>query len=92
MHNELYENFTYVFQENNELSTKLQQAETENASLKSTIGQLENRLLTLSEKLEDANNEIGRLGMVLKHRVRDTQFDRRFDSQGDWSHSVPHHH
>ena len=62
MHNELYDNFTYVFQENNELSTKLQQAETENASLKS-------KLITLSEKLEDANNEIGRLGMVLKHRV-----------------------
>jgi predicted nuclease with TOPRIM domain len=92
MTSELYEHFTYVVLENNELSNKLQHAETENASLKSANERLENRLLVLSEQLEDANNEIGRLGMVLRHRTKDRQFDRRLDKQNAWPLLAAHRH
>ena len=92
MTSELYEHVTYVVQENIELSTKLLHAETENASLKSANARLENMLLALSEKLADANNEIGRLGMVLRHRTKDMQSDRRFGQQNAWSVSTARHH
>ena len=67
------ERINEVIRKNNELVFKLQHAEAEIASLKSANNRLEHSLLTLSEKLEDANNEIGRLGMVLKHRVINMQ-------------------
>jgi regulator of replication initiation timing len=76
----------------NELTTKLQQAETENASLKLANEQLENRVLTLSEKLEDANNEIGRMGMVLKHRTKDMESERQFGKPNEWSFLAARHH
>jgi chromosome segregation ATPase len=91
MTNEFYKHFTYVFRGNNELSTRLQYAETENASLKAANEQLENRLLVLSEKLEDANNEIGRLDMVLKHRTKDMQSGRRLGKQSEWMLAARHH-
>ncbi len=69
----------------NVLTTKLQQAESENARLKS-------ELQTLSEKLEDANNEIGRMGMVLKHRAKDMQSDRRLGIPNEWAKSAFSHH
>ncbi len=67
------------------LTTKLQLAESENARLKS-------ELLTLSEQLEDANNEIGRMGMVLKHRAKDMQSNRQFGNLNDLAHLALRHH
>lgn len=67
------------------LTTKFQKAEAENARLKS-------ELLTLSEKLADADNEIGRMSMVLKHRAKDMQSERQFGRQIEWSNFVAHHH
>lgn len=92
MQNKLYEHFTYVVQENTELSSKLQQAETEVANLKSANERMEHRLLALSEKLEDANNEIGRLGMVLKHRAKERPSERWLGMQNDWHDLATSHH
>lgn len=55
---------------NAELAIKLQVAETDIDNLKSAIGRLEDENLALTVKLEDANNEIGRLDMVLKRPVK----------------------
>jgi peptidoglycan hydrolase CwlO-like protein len=71
MHNEPNEPPTCVVQEITELTSKLQLAEAEIADLKSVNDRMEYRLTTLNEKLEDANNEIGRLTMVLKHRAKE---------------------
>ncbi len=92
MATELFEHFTYVVWENAELTTKLQLAEAEISNLKSANKRLENGLLTLSEKLEDANNEIGRLGMVLKHRAKEVSSERWPDKRNDWPRMVARHH
>ena len=92
MTDELYEHFTSVVQENNELSTKLQHAEIEIARLKSANERLENRLLTLNEQLEDANNEIGRMGMVLKHRKKDIQSEKHIGKRNEWPFLAARHH
>jgi hypothetical protein len=81
-----------VVRANQELATKLQQSEFENASLKSAIEQFEYRVLTLSEKLDDANNEIGRLGMVLQHRAKDMQTVRQLGKNNEWLYAASQHH
>ena len=50
---------------------RLRHAEAENE-------QLNRRLLELGQALEDANNEISRLCMVLKHRERHEQYGGHF--------------
>lgn len=53
-----------------ELEASLLRANAENADLKAENRQLTDNLMKLNEKLEDANNEISRLCMVLKHREK----------------------
>ena len=57
--------------DNLELTLKLQAAETKIESLKSISERLGNGILTLSEKLENANNEIARLDMLMKRQCKD---------------------
>lgn len=85
MTDELNERFNDVVRKNAELTVKLEVAETE-------IGNLKSELLTLSEKLEDANNEMGRMGMVLKHRAKDMQSQKRLDKQNEWLLGAARHH
>ena len=85
MANELNERLNDALRENAELTRKLQMAETENGSLKSEF-------LALTEKLDDANNEIARLGMVLKHRTKDIESVSRPGKQIDWSSLAGSHH
>lgn len=51
------------------LTLRLKISETEVAQLHLAVDQLEGENLALIVKLEDANNEIGRLDMVLRHNV-----------------------
>lgn len=92
MTSKLYEHVTYVVRENNELTANLQRAEIENARLQSENEQLKNGLLALGEKLADANNEIDRLGMILKHRARDRESAKRLGKQREWPLFSAHQH
>ncbi len=71
MTNELYQRMDELVNENAELTLKLYDAETVNGSLESANERLVNGLLTVTEKLGNAHNEIGRLRMV-RHRNRDS--------------------
>jgi predicted nuclease with TOPRIM domain len=91
MHNELFEHFNNVVQENIELMSKLELAEAKIANLKSTNERLEYGFQALSDKLEDANNEINRLGMVLKHRTKDMPPERWIRTHNDMLAARRHH-
>jgi len=67
MTNELFQYLNELILENAGLTLKLQAYEAEIGSLKSANERLVNGLLTVTEKLEKANNEMGRLDMVMKH-------------------------
>jgi predicted nuclease with TOPRIM domain len=77
MADKLYLRLDELVKENAGLSLKLKAAETEIDSLESANARLGNELLTLNEKLENANNEISRLDMVMKHRRDDLVTIRR---------------
>lgn len=66
MTNELSERLIQATRENAKLTVKLQMAGTE-------IGSLKAELLGLREKLEDAHNEIARMDMLMKHRMKSIQ-------------------
>lgn len=66
MTDELSERLIRATRENTKLTVKLQMAETE-------IGSLKAELLVLREKLEDAHNEIARMDMLMKHRMKSIQ-------------------
>ena len=74
-----------VIRSYNILATKYRQIKSENTRLKS-------ELLALSEKLADANIEIARMGMVLKHRAKDMQSERQPGKQSHWLQSATRHH
>ena len=71
MSNELFQRLSDLILENTGLAQKLQAAETENCSLKSANERLMNGLLTVTEKLENANIEIGRLDLMMKRHHED---------------------
>ncbi len=71
MTNELFQYVNELILENAGLTLKLQAYEAEIGSLKSANNQLVNGLLTVTEKLEKAHNEIGRLDLVVKHHRDD---------------------
>lgn len=71
MTNELFQYVNELILENAGLTLKLQAYEAEIGSLKSANQRLVNGLLTVTEKLEKANNEIGRLDLVVKHHRGD---------------------
>lgn len=66
MTDELSEHIIKASRENAKLTAKLQVAET-------AIGSLRAELLVLREKLEDAHNEIARMDMLMKHRMKSIQ-------------------
>ena len=53
---------------------RLRHAEDENAKLRAENDRLRYNLSALGEELEDANNEISRLCMVLKHRDKGERY------------------
>jgi hypothetical protein len=71
MTNELYQRMDELVNENAELTLKLYDVETVNGSLESANDRLVNGLLTVTENLKNAHNEIDRLRMV-RHRNRDS--------------------
>lgn len=77
MNNELYQRIDELARLNDTLTLELQVAETEIGSLKTTIERLESEHLALTEKLEDAKNEIARLDMVRKRNRDDSVTIRR---------------
>lgn len=77
MTNILYQSIDDLVQDNAGLTIKLQLAKTEIGSLKLEIERLEGGHLALTVKLQDANNEVARMGMVLKHQVKDLESIRR---------------
>ncbi len=62
-----------LVQGNEKLAIKLQASEAETSRLKLAIERLEYNHQVLTEKLAEANNEIGRLSMVLKRQVNDME-------------------
>ena len=56
-------------QKNKELIIQLHDSEVAVASLNVEVTRLENGMLELTVKLNDAADEIGRLTMVVKHKV-----------------------
>lgn len=63
--------------ESSAMLERLQYAEAENVRLKTDREYLRLKVMELNEQLEDANNEISRLCMVLKHREMNVQHNRR---------------
>lgn len=62
-------NIEELVKHNKKLTLKLRISETEVAQLHLEFERVEGENLALVVKLEDANNEIGRLDMVLRHRL-----------------------
>ena len=63
-----------LVKENAGLTLKLQIADIEIGHLKFEVEQSKEGQLALIVKLEESDNEVGRLGMVLKHQVKDMEF------------------
>jgi predicted nuclease with TOPRIM domain len=60
-----------LFAMTNELDERVEELVKENAKL--------------TERLEDANNEIARMGMVSKRHVKDVEFLRLLSKQNEWA-------
>jgi len=71
MANELYQRLDDLVMENKELTIKLELSNSEIANLRIEVKRLEDGQLELSVKLDESKNEIGRLGMRLKHHYAD---------------------
>ena len=82
MANELYQRLDDLVDKNEELTIKLALANSEIANFKIEVNRLEDGHLGLSVKLGDANDEIGRLEMKLKHRYDDLANLRRHNKCG----------
>jgi hypothetical protein len=82
MTNELYQHLDGLVAENKALTMKLKLADAEIATLRIEVARLENGQLELSVKLEDANNEVGRIGMVLTHNYDALATLRRHEKFG----------
>ena len=78
MTNELYQRMDELVKENAGLTLKLHEAETVNVSLNLANERLGNGLLTLTEKLENANSEIDRLRMVRHRNQNNLEAIKRF--------------
>jgi predicted nuclease with TOPRIM domain len=81
MTNELYQRMDELVNENTELTLKLYDAETLNGSLESANERLLNGLLTLTEKLKNANDEMGRLRMVRQRNQDSLEAIKQFSTQ-----------
>ncbi len=77
MTNELYQRIDELERLNALLTLELQVAGAEIGSFKSTIERLGNEHLALTEKLEEAKNEIARLDMVRKRNRDNLETIRR---------------
>ncbi|MDO8466089.1 MAG: hypothetical protein Q7S46_12705 [Gallionella sp.] len=64
----LYQSIDVLIKENAELTLKLQLFEAEIGNLKLAVERLEDAQRGLTVKLEEANNEVSRAYMVLKHQ------------------------
>lgn len=58
-----------LMKDNSVLRVQLKSSEENVANLRLEVVRLENGTIELIARLEDAHNEIGRLGMVLKHQT-----------------------